>query len=299
METDRASLLSQAAVTYLAQNPDSFRESENDRFPAHIEYLALQAAGVGLVGQGSTRIDSEALTEQTGAAVEHVRAIFKDSLALMSLRDMADGPSVADQRKVERQFQSRTRLHSLLVRGSAYPEHHERVIHGCFDALDDDCSSLLGFTAKEAIRLGKAVPRLWNKRLEPRFDTQDAAAKKLLRDIKRARRRGPSGDESIDYLAKLSPRQARKVVAARHFVATFGDTRSVACLTPGQLAEVASVDEAVATAFLEAFSFDEGDFDDQLHEFPYGGQPLTHTPVVKGIQSPVLDACASDVLREC
>ena len=84
-ETDRASLLSQAAITYLAQNPDSFRESENDRIPAHIEYLALQAAGVGLISD-SSRIDPEILAEQTDAAIDHVRVIFKDSIALMSLR---------------------------------------------------------------------------------------------------------------------------------------------------------------------------------------------------------------------
>ena len=279
-ETDRASLLSQAAITYLAQNPDSFRESENDRIPAHIEYLALQAAGVGLISD-SSRIDPEILAEQTDAAIDHVRVIFKDSIALMSLRSMTDGPSATPHEMVNRDYQSRIRMDSLLVRGSAYPEHHKRVIHGCFDAFDDECSSLLGFTATEVMQLGGAVTRLWGERLEPRFDTEDAVARKLLRDTKRARRKGPSGNELVDELAKMSPRQARQMVSAKHFVTTFGDARSIACFTPRELAEAASVNESATIAFLEAFSFDEGDFDDERHRFPYGGQPLISTPVVK------------------
>lgn len=280
-ETDRVSLLSQAAITYLAHNPDSFRESENDRFIPHIEYLSLQAAGVGLERDCSARISPEVLAEQTDEAIELVRAIFQDSIALLGLRGMADGPSADPDEAIRKQYQTKTRMESILVRGSGYLEHHERVVHGCLDPLDAECSALLGFTGSEAIQLGRAVPELWRERLEPRFQTQNADAKRLLKEIKRARRKGSSGNEDVDRLAKLSPNRARQALAARSLVETFGDARAIACFTPRELGVAANVDESVARAFLEAFSFDERDFDDELHRFPYGGQPLVTTPVVK------------------
>ena len=279
-QTDRVALVAQASLSYQSRDRDT-PASENDRLHVHIEYLALQAAGVGLAAASPRPVAPETLANDTNSAIELVRAIFEDSVALLDLKSMHSAPPVDVREAVTQDYQHRTRLDSLVVRDRTYPEHHERIIHGCFDALDAECRSLLGFVATDAIQLSLAVTALLAFRLQPRFTKQRDDTQTLLKDIKRARRKGPSGDECVDRLAKLSPKQARQVVADRIYGETFGEARSDACFTPADLGEAAGVDEPAARAFLDAFSFDESDFDDELHRFPYGGQPFSSTPVVK------------------
>ena len=278
--TDRVALVAQASLSYQSRDRDTL-ESENDRLHAHIEYLALQAAGIGLATDSSRPVDPETLANDTNSAIELVRAIFEDSIALLDLKSMHSARPADVREAVTQDYQHRTRLDSLAVRDRTHPEHHERIIHGCFDALDAECRSLLGFVATDAIQLSRAVLALLAVRLQPRFTNQRDDTQTLLKDIKRARRKGPSGDEYLDRLAKLTPKQARQVVADRIYGETFGEARSDACFTPTDLGEAAGVDEPAARAFLDAFSFDESDFDDKLHRFPYGCQPLSSTPVVK------------------
>ena len=279
-QTDRVALVAQASLSYQSQDRDT-PASENDRLHVHIEYLALQAAGVGFASASPRPVDHAALANDTNSAIELVRAIFDDSADLLDLRSMHGAPPVDVTEAITQDYQHRTRLHSLAVRDRTYPEHHERIIHGCFDTLNAECRSLLGFVARDATRLSRAVFDLLTFRLQPRFTKQRDDRQTLLQDVKRARRKGPSGDECVDRLAKLPPKQARQVVADRLHGETFGEARSDACFTPADLGEAAGVDEPAARAFLDAFSFDESDFDDELHRFPFGGQPFSSTPVVK------------------
>ena len=257
--TDRVALVAQASLSYQSRDRDTL-DSENRRLHVHIEYLALQAAGVGLAAASPRPVATETLAADTNSAIELVHEIVADSIELLDLKSMGSAPPVDVAEAVTRDYQHRTRVDSLVVRGRTYPEHHERIIHGCFDALDTECRSLLGFVATDAIRLSRAVLTLLAVRLLPRFVNQHTDTRTLLRDIKRARRKGPSGDEYVDRLAKLSPKQARWVVADRLYGETFGEARSVACFTPADLGEAAGVDEPAARAFLDAFSFDEFEF---------------------------------------
>ena len=271
--TDRVALVAQASLSSQTRNRDTLH--------AHIEYLALQAAGVGLAAASPRPVAPETLADDTDYAIELVRAIFEDSFELLDLKAMHNAPPVDFTEAVTQDYQHSARLYSLAVPDPTHTEHHIRIIHGCFGALDAECRSLLGFVATDATDLSLAVFALLTLRLKLRSASRRTEARILLKDIKRVRRKGPSGDEYVDRLAKLSPKQARQEVVDRLNGETFGEGRSVACFTPADLGETAGVDEPAAKAFLDAFSFDESKFDDKRHRFPYGVQPLSSTPVVK------------------
>src|SRR5687768_267429 len=52
-EVDPLDLLARATLTYLHIDPDTFKEWESDRSPAHVEYLALQSLAIGEVERES------------------------------------------------------------------------------------------------------------------------------------------------------------------------------------------------------------------------------------------------------
>ncbi len=150
-EADRPNLVAQAALTYQINDPETFKESENERQPSHLEYLALQAAGIGLAA--GIRVDTPPaeLTSQTGEAMHLVQEIFALSQVLLPVRSARDVLKVKDEPSTLDEFQIGARLHSMTVRGSGYVEHQDRVAFGCLDPIEDDCRRLLGYTAREAM----------------------------------------------------------------------------------------------------------------------------------------------------
>ena len=81
MEADAADLIARATLTYLHIDPDTFKEWESDRSPAHVEYLALQTLGVG--ASGPKDVDAVRQAELTWSAIELVREMFSDASLLM------------------------------------------------------------------------------------------------------------------------------------------------------------------------------------------------------------------------
>ena len=114
-ETDRANLVSQAALTYLLQDPETFKEHENDRPAAHVEYLALQAAGVGLASDSSVECDPRRLFNQTGEAMQLVREIFNESMLLSVARLLNESQPDKDAHYTLEEFQLRARESSMVV----------------------------------------------------------------------------------------------------------------------------------------------------------------------------------------
>lgn len=280
-EADRPDLVAQAALTYQRQDPEAFRESENERQPSHLEYLALQAAGIGLAA--GIRVDTAPpdLAGQTGEAMHLVQEIFALSQMLLPLRSAKEIRAVKDKPSVMDEFQVGARLHSMSVRGSGYTEHLDRVAFGCFDPIEDDCRRVLGFTAREAMQLYEAIEPLWSFRIRKKAEESQEIVRDLPKFIKRIRRKGykvPDGSP-IAMLASLPPTQAKKAIAGMHFTAMFSDSFATASLAPEELADATGIDTETVAAFVQAFTFDESDYDEAYHAYPFGSQPPTLTPI--------------------
>ena len=280
-EADRPDLVAQAALTYQINDPETFRESESERQPSHLEYLALQAAGVGLAAGIRVESSPAELTSQTGEAMHLVQEIFVLSQMLLPIRSAKEIRKVKDEPSVLDEFQVGARLHSMSVRGSGYVEHLDRVAFGCLDPIEDDCRRLLGFSAREAIHLYDAIEPLWHSRVQEKAEDAYEMVRGLPEFVKRMRRKGNKAPEGspLEMLANLPPTQAKKAIDGMQFTAMFSDSFATASVAPQELADVTGLDPETATAFLQAFTFDEGDYDENFHAYPYGSLPPTLTPI--------------------
>ncbi len=209
-----------------------------------------------------------------------VRKMFRSASMLMVMdaiaarRDHPDDPTV--------EYALKTRIESLGVRGTGYAEHLVRVIHGCFDPFDDECRGLLGFTASEALMLTYGLVELISDRIEPRLEAAAAGREQTLRQLKRERRRRNSSDRQFpDWLLDLPPSQAKVRVAMLATAWLFSDARTLALVTPEDLASHCSTDVSACQAFLDAFTCPRELFEEQHHAFPGGAHPLTVQPVLR------------------
>ena len=279
-EADRPDIVARAALTYQIHDPETFKESENERLPSHLEYLALQAAGIGLAA--GTRVDTgpAELAEQTEEALILVQEIFAMSQMRLRIRFEKEIREVKDEPSALDEFRVGAILHSMLVRGSGYVEHLDRVAFGCFDPMEDECRRVLGFTAREAIQLVEAIEVLWADRIDERAEVFREMAEDLIRTVKRARRKGHkvTDDSSVEMLASLPPSQAKQAVAGMHFCASFSNAFATASVTPQELADATGMSEEIVATFLRSFTFNESDYQEEHHDYPYGSQPPTMTP---------------------
>lgn len=181
-ETDPVDLIARLSFNYLHIDPDTFKEWESDRSPARVEYLALQALGVGL--SGPKQVDPRQLPELTDEAIDLVREMFRAASMLMVLEAIAARRDRPDDPTVE--YVLKTRLEALAVRGAGYSEHLVRVLHGCLDPFEPECRKLLGFTCAEALALTHGIVSLTSDWIEPLMKEAGAAREGTLRQLKRA-----------------------------------------------------------------------------------------------------------------
>lgn len=277
-EADAIDLLARIGLTYLQFDPDSFAESQNDRSPAHVEYLALQVLALNSFER--KEIDLRRQAQLSGEALGIVREMFQGAQMLTIHAGVEGQRAAADDPTAE--YMMRTRLESLGVRGSGYAEHLEQVIHGCFDGLDKECRALLGFTASDALSLGPAVARLMSRRLEPLFDEASSFREKMFLALKRERRNRSKQPRLLpDFVLDLPPNKAKEHVSmiARMFM--LRNSRSISLITPKALTEVSDVLEPAWRAILDAFACPPSAYVPIHHAYPTGAHPLTMKPLLK------------------
>ena len=216
--TDPVDLIARASLTYLRMDPYTYRESEHDRSPAHVEYLALQSLALS-AGPTERRPTSTSLTFE---AIGLVRSLFDDArhlLMLAAIEARAGGmeEAVAD-------YQLTTRLNSLGIRGTGHAEHLERVLHGCFDPVTEVCRKTLGFTAADAIACVEAVARILEIRFSERMVDASEIYASALRELKRARRK-QSSSVLPEWVWCLPPTQGKRALGSAPISVDFSSVR--------------------------------------------------------------------------
>jgi hypothetical protein len=274
-EIDPLDLLARATLTYLRIDPDTFKEWETDRSPAHVEYLALQALAVGDMNR--ERVHATKAMQLTMEAIQLSREMFSTASMLYVVEAAKAHRADPDDPTIE--YILETRLESLGVRGASYDEHLDRVLHGCFDPFTDDCRRLLGFTVEDALAMVEAWPSLIDRRVSPLWHVAAEGRERMLETLKRDRRRGRS-DAFPEWVLKLKPTDAKARVGMVAAAAMFADAKALCGVCPADLVDAAGVDESAAAAFLKAFACPSLAFDERHHAFPGGAHPITERPIV-------------------
>lgn len=275
---DPVDLLARASLSYLLMDPDSYVESEIDRSPAHIEYLALQVLEVGLSSPGEA--DPVSAYRLTSESIHLVRTLFELASRKITLTGVAAQRERPDDQSIEHSW--RAKIHSLGIRGMGYEEHTSRIIRGCLDPFDSDCRRVMGFTAVEAIALARGISSLIAQRMNSRGPQAAAIGSELLTQYKRERR-GRKVEKRLfsDEDLRLPWSAIQVAIQLRVEAWMFAEARAIALITPDQLAEHCSIDIMACQAFLDAFTCSEGEYNPEHHAYPVGVHPLTARPILQ------------------
>lgn len=277
-EADDVDLLARASLAYLTYDPDTYKEWETDRSPAHIEYLALQVLGIGHFQPKD--VDPRRQTELTERAIDLARDLFRGAQTLTVIEMVKAHQAAPDDPTPEYVF--KTRMESMMIRGSGYDEHLERVIHGCFDTLDQECLDLLGFTAGDALAIVPAVSDLINERITPRFQLVGDQIEELYRVLKAERRRPHLQPRMFpDSFVQLPPTVAKERLSFLALMSVYSDSRSLALVAPEEISGLTGIDPQRCKAALDAFSCPTEAYDPTHHAYPTGAHPLTVCPFIK------------------
>ena len=264
-------------------------ESEQEPWAPYIQYLALQSLPVGLDVEST--VDHQDHLLLANEALELSRNLFFDSALLYAIADF-DG-----EHQGLGLFLFKERLESLVVRGTGYAEHIDRVIRGCFSPLDDVCRRVLGFTAADATLLCDGVVDLLDSRTASLDDKARALNRELLAGLKRGRRTG-SSELIPEWILGLAPKKAKQQVEVLTMQQILADVGRLAVFSVEHLAAHVGVDQETARTFLEAFSCDPTSFSEEYHAFPVGAHPLTTKPVLRVEQGYLVPVPVRNTLLE-
>lgn len=275
--TDPLELLMQFAVPYLAIDPDTFREWESDRSPAHVEYLALQAMrALPGVAAWEPRDMSERLEE----AEDLVRRLFQLTTALYGI-DFVESSSGTQEDAVVGELRFRTLLESLSIRGSSYPEHEILIVRGLFAPFDNELVSLMGFTADQALACADTLATVMLVPLEERFERSRVFVADALKAVKRSRRGKPSNDRMVASLSALPPKKARRVLQNLATAWTFAGSKTTFAIRTSDLATRTGLDESVVDSFLNALACSPNDAESPYFRYPAPTHPLRTRPLIR------------------
>jgi hypothetical protein len=292
--------LAVASIIYLLKDAETYRESEDDRSPAHVEFMALKAlpfiarqsdvvdrgrrddAQRGAVDETETvtesEIDLEAefrAFETASTAIAHVRHAFDIAADLINLQFL-DRTHDASADSGFEEFRRHALLQTLGIRQSAYPEHVEAILRGCLDPFDTECRRLLGFTAQEAWILTEAVHGLIADRIHKLQVGMVTDHREALAELARAKKkkRVPPAMEG------LTPTQQKAWLRRIIEVRAFSGAVSLLSFSAADLGAEAGLDETIAHAWLNAFTCDPALYNERFHRLPCGAHPVTQRPVI-------------------
>ncbi|MEU9666084.1 hypothetical protein AB0E25_10890 [Streptomyces bobili] len=288
--TDPLDLICRASLTYAQVDPESFRESMNDQLPSHIEYLALQALPyVESSPQREQEVDALETAILTSEAIKLTRELFNATSEIALFRALKE--SRGKENNVEDEYILRTRIESMNVRGSGYPEHLVRVLLGCFDGFDEECRRILGYTAEEAVSVVHSMHNIVEERVHPLREKATERIGPLLVLLKRQRRKG-SGPFP-QWLVKGSLTAGKNFLSMLVVAEALKDSRELCTVLPAEVAPDISLSDETVEAVLESFSCKAEEYNPDRHKYPVGAHPLTERPVLKTPQGYVLPVPAA------
>lgn len=270
---DALELLTQFAVPYLIV-PAGMPEAENDRLPAHVEFLAMYVLRV----LPQEHVGGEPV--ELGSALSEVEALLREIFQLRSFTLMIE--AIGEDGSIARELRLMTLLRNITVRVPVYIEIERDILRGLFAGFSEALIVALGFDLPAAERCTDSLLRFAPNRLFTKAEPLRRQLEEMRRQVKRARRKGvrPGDPAWLNSVADLPPSQLAQALQAYATNQTFRESRTAASITPDELAELAQVDTGTAAAYLAAFTVPPGAFDEVHHKYPSATSPLRDRPII-------------------
>ena len=223
--------LSQFSMTFLFTREDQFVGESDD---SHGDFRAIEFA-CGLYGtmtllQGGERIDETVLREYRALFDAYIAQV-NANVVLTARNNEHDTISTAA---------TFARIHSLHVRGDAYPHQYWRLAEAVYSPHDEWFTRSLGFTISEAITIAKAIEDSLNERRPAIFAQAREQAPGIVRQ-----------HESEWIAAGMTEEEA---IASIKVQLSFWQSRSVYRFTIDEVMAITSLPRDVCSAFFRRLS---------------------------------------------
>lgn len=229
---DPISLLSQLTLTFLFVPEDQFQPESSDVFQwqRRIEFLA------SFLLVRNYPFDQKASVD--GAVIEKVEKLLQSYFAAIDRQMLTE---ITESRSPERDMLlSHAKIHSLYVRGDAYPHQLFTFAQDLYGPHDAWFRQHLGFTIAEAITLSKAIELEYSDRSNRRRREVKSEAQKKV-------------DELI--LANEATENDRANWELQIGCGLyFGSAENILAFTPEELSQSSGVSLGIAVAFLDRMS---------------------------------------------
>lgn len=152
--TNPLELLMQLAIPYAVFDPNDFRESEMERLPVFVEFLALQILPRLPVGDASWD------PRDMGQILTEVEDLIEEIFHLHLLDYQLTIATEEGLRPIERTLRYEALSRSTLIRFPAYTQHTIETFRGLYSPFASELKSSLGFDLEEGIALANQIPQL-------------------------------------------------------------------------------------------------------------------------------------------
>ena len=291
-------LVALASLLYLNFDPDVESESDHDRNPAHIEYLALQALGA-LRGKQveSQELHPLALFQAAIDALNTSRDLFLHTQWSFVSDEIAKECPASPSREFLPPHALRAKIESLMIRIKGFPQHVETVLQGCFGELDAELREAIGYTAAEAIKISHAIARYNAEEVDGIREHSRRRAGALLIQLKRERRGRATNPTLPKEMLGMPFRQAEDRIYALATADAINKCAALMTFRPSDIAHVSGVDIAACTAFLATISCASNDYIERHHKYPTGPHPVTEHPILQIDSQTFFAPCLSSIIE--
>jgi len=259
-----------------AEHWDEHQFEGND---VYTEYIALLCLTHKLED-----FDAPTVESSMGPNIEDIQDSIKQLFQMSALEDQLEPTVLEGDPTRADQLRFMTLLHELGVRYPGSSQHLHEILGELLDPLSNEMRAALGFDIKQAIALDRAILTHLNERLGQRIQKAKEFEKDLHKAVKRYRQKRRVDNrfdaKLISGFAALRPSESAERIrrsAIMWLYFAFGQTLS---FTAAELAQVASVSEAEAQAFLDFHSVQFGKIN-QRFRLPRPTHPLQIRPIIK------------------
>ena len=252
-------LLTLAVVTLLPRDPNDVLGGGESNNIEYLEYLGLQALGFRPTVVNTTEPAQRALRAIETVAV--LKLLFRDSLQLLG-HNHSGGAEEDDG--LFSDYMRAMQMHSLGIRGTAYRQHLSQILHGCLSPIDQDCGSLVGYTAKDTLRMEVAIQTIVANQVQSYMNLVRFNEQLLHNELRQ------------NYDEQYAKQFAFLEALGR---SAYGSESPLRCC-PVELSRLAGVSIDLCERFLNDFASTPDDYMEEHHAYPIGAHPITQKPIL-------------------
>ncbi len=257
LKHDSFDMLGNLIMVEMANDPETYKETEHEGLSAVVEYIALVYAGhpYSSANDFPRGMDEDAVFEASARAKRILYGIAVHHASEAALIDDRESEKNLDF------FRFKTISHEMFVRNPTYPHHQRLHLERLFKPLEQWLIEHVGFCVADLLKIEDAVRIVWTQHIHKRAVDEEHGRKELTRLSDEARAGKTGGKHDLPHIRQLAGMDRTRAVGiikqmSRTWLMSYIGTTFV--FTNDELAEAAGLPAERVAAATDYFAIDLG-----------------------------------------